>query len=116
MVVLLLKWKYDNMKALIKATGEIKEVFLTTSDNWMVTYNSIDGCVYQPDDLQFQPEPFDIDWERRRWEASVAAMQGLLFSNPEQMQGNNGTPALPILVIEAIEYANALIEEYKNQQ
>ena len=35
------------------------------------------GVRIPPADLPTEPEPTDIDWEQRRWEASVAAMQGL---------------------------------------
>lgn len=107
------------MKALIKATGEIKDVCSCKYANGRLAFTRfIDACenLYTRAEIEIIPDNNFIDWEQRQWDATVAAMQGLLFSNPEQMQGNNGTPALPLLVIEAIEYANALIEEYKKQQ
>lgn len=47
-----------------------------------------------------------IDWEQRRWDAAIAAMQGML-SDPEINSGGETVAKA------CIEYADALIEEFK---
>lgn len=94
------------MKAKIKATGEIVDVeFEETKDLYhkVELFKTSDGRIMPITAFEF--EKF-IDWEQRRWDAALAAMQGLLLDPAIN-------PDVQTVAKASLEYADALIEELK---
>ena len=95
------------MKAKIKANGAVIGVM-----HVMGGFKDIDsGIFYESEELDypfFELEPKSIDWEQRRWDASVAAMRAQLSLQP--------TPSPIDAVGYAIYVADKLIEEFKKQK
>lgn len=93
-------------KAILRTTGEVVYVRPTTRtiQHRMNIYEDADGRDIAMSMLSFAPE---VDWEQRRYEASVTAMQGLIASRLW-----NATDVAK----EAVKYADALIEELRKTQ
>lgn len=92
------------MKAIIKATGEIKDVCSCKYANGRLDFTRfIDACenLYTRAEIEIIPDNNLIDWEQRQWDATVAAMQGLLA------YGYNAD--------DAVNYAKDLIKQYKGE-
>ena len=107
------------MKARIINKGEIVELheWHTTSTNPFVTaitflqggnFVKINGA--ENFELINELEP---DWEQRRWDASVAAMQGLCAAHTEDGTWSHDAEST---ARQSVYYAKSLIEEFKKQQ
>jgi hypothetical protein len=106
------------MKARIKATGEVLDVL----DVGIMKENCI-ASVFSIVDVEIINESqtaelcqAETDWEARRWQAAVAAMQGLITLNAENLRGNLDIPVTTSVAEYAVEYADALIAELKKQK
>lgn len=94
------------MKARIKATGEIVDVFYNAfSGLWTARENT---KKYLEDNLEFLEEK-DIDWEERRYEIAKAMMAAFERHNNNVSGFKNSTQQAQY----AIECADALIAELK---
>jgi hypothetical protein len=101
------------MKARIKATGEVLDVL----DVGIMKENCI-ASVFSIVDVEIINESqtaelcqAETDWEARRWQAAVAAMQGLITLNAENLRGNLDIPVTTSVAEYAVEYADALVSE-----
>jgi hypothetical protein len=106
------------MKARIKATGEVLDVL----DVGIMKENCI-ASVFSIVDVEIINESQTAelcsagpDLEARRWQAAVAAMQGLITLNAENLRGNLDIPVTTSVAEYAVEYADALITELKKQK
>lgn len=95
------------MKAKIKETGEIIDV----EPYFYAKINSTDPMVHKNDIELIKPNA-DIDWEQRRYEISKAMIAAFMsnsdknvFAYPKKNQARD-----------AVEYADALIEELKKRK
>jgi len=104
------------MKARIKATGEIIDGYFANGYFVQVwsghTLHTLSSGEFELITEESQTAEPSIDWEQREWEASVAAMQGLL-ANPNRELRYDSTE---MFSIECIERALSLITEYQKQQ
>lgn len=95
------------MKARIKATGAIVDVFYNAfSGLWTARENT--NIKYLENNLEFLEEK-DIDWEERRYEIAKAMMMALEKHNNNVSGFKNSTQQAQC----AIECADALIAELK---
>ena len=95
------------MKARIKATGAIVDVFYNAfSGLWTARENT--NIKYLEDNLEFLEEK-DIDWEERRYEIAKAMMAALERHNNNVSGFKNLTQQAQF----ALECADALIAELK---
>lgn len=95
------------MKARIKATGAIVDVFYNAfSGLWTARENT--NIKYLEDNLEFLEEK-DIDWEERRYEIAKAMMAAFERHNNNVSGFKNQTQQAQY----AIECADALIAELK---
>lgn len=92
------------MKAKVKETGEIVDV----EPYFYAKINSTDPMIHKNDIELIEPNA-DIDWEQRRYEISKAMIAAFMsnsdknvFAYPKKNQARD-----------AVEYADALIEELK---
>ena len=102
-----------NMKARIKATGEIWEF----SQIDEITFKSaINGHLYCAEELEFlEPSVFTPDyWTRLEHQAAIAAMQGLVIRGEVRGLSVQGI-ARDIAEI-SCEIAHALVEKYKKEE
>lgn len=93
------------MKARVKATGEIIDVY-----NWgNPTYRATDGSLYEKDVLDFDVEDENNPnyWEKLKHQYAGMAMQGILSNQ------NIGAD-IAYMVNLSIEVATALVEKLKN--
>lgn len=95
------------MKAKIKETGEIIDV----EPYFYAKINSTDPMIHKNDIELIEPNA-DIDWEQRRYEISKAMIAAFMsnsdknvFAYPKKNQARD-----------AVEYADALIEELKKRK
>lgn len=95
------------MKAKIKETGEIIDV----EPYFYAKINSTDPMIHKNDIELIEPNA-DIDWEQRRYEISKAMIAAFMsnsdknvFAYPKKNQARD-----------AVEYADALIEELKKKR
>lgn len=98
------------MIARIKKTGKLIDV-VPYGDEFAQLFPEGDFKVYTKDELDFR---VDVDWQQVRIQASIAAMQGSL-ANPHcsQVQVESGIPFGQFYAINAVQVADALIEELK---
>lgn len=95
------------MKARIKATGAIVDVFYNAfSGLWTARENT--NIKYLENNLEFLEEK-DIDWEERRYEIAKAMMAAFERHNNNVSGFKNSTQQAQF----ALEYADALIAELK---
>lgn len=97
------------MKARIKATGEIVEVYFYGKEGYDYVCNDKEEC-YERGELEILDEP-DY-WTRLEHQAAIAAMQGILSNNElyrEICKSRN-------LEITIMEYAHALVDKYKKEE
>jgi hypothetical protein len=103
------------MKARIKATGEVFDVvdILLRSGNGGADVFCIEDVEIINESQTAELFPAGPDWEARRFEAAIAAMQGLCVN-----VGRNGfsNSSKEELVECAVEYADSLITELKKQK
>lgn len=95
------------MKAKVKETGEIIDV----EPYFYAKINSTDPMIHKNDIELIEPNA-DIDWEQRRYEISKAMIAAFMsnsdknvFAYPKKNQARD-----------AVEYADALIEELKKRK
>lgn len=95
------------MKAKVKETGEIIDV----EPCFYAKINSTDPMIHKNDIELIEPNA-DIDWEQRRYEISKAMIAAFMsnsdknvFAYPKKNQARD-----------AVEYADALIEELKKKR
>lgn len=95
------------MKAKIRQTGEIVDV----EPYFYAKINSTDPMIHKNDIELIEPNA-DIDWEQRRYEISKAMIAAFMsnsdknvFAYPKENQARD-----------AVEYADALIEELKKRK
>lgn len=95
------------MKAKVKETGEIIDV----EPYFYAKINSTDPMIHKNDIELIEPNA-DIDWEQRRYEISKAMIAAFMsnsdknvFAYPKKNQARD-----------AVEYADALIEELKKKR
>lgn len=94
------------MKARVKATGEIVELY-----RFSVVAEKGSGVPYTLEQLEFEA-PFDY-WEKLLHQYAGMAMQGIL-SNPESELDYKGDETLPQALAEcAAKVAHALVEKLK---
>jgi hypothetical protein len=105
------------MKARIKATGEIIDVF-AYGDGWKETSKGTSARSFCYGDLEFiheqitaEPCSTEPDWNQVRIQAAIAAMNGLITLNAENLRGNLDIPVTTLVAEYAVEYADALIAE-----
>ena len=107
-----LKRKETNMKARVKATGEI----INIADYARVTLDKCDSYG-DPIELSFdeveilQERSDNIDWEQRRYELAKAAMQGFCSNSHEQVMN----ASLNMTVEWSLGFADALIKKLKGE-
>lgn len=102
------------MKARVKATGEIVEVFPYNKDGF--AYIHEDGeTVYEA--IELEVDEYDPDyWTRLEHQAAIAAMQGML-SNPEVNLDYKSYECMPQAVAAtAYTIAHALMEKMKEEK
>lgn len=96
------------MKAKIRATGEIVDVKMTKWGLYGDTTNM--NRLYPLHDIEIIEDTTknvnNIDWEQRRYEIAKEAM--LRMINPNVL-----TQRYCVMAVNAVEFANALIEELK---
>lgn len=115
------------MRARIKETGEVLRVD-TVTDNYVYLIPPQGGnqicllieCVELLDD-RILPDATPVDWEQRRYEIAKDAMAAFISAPSYQFCVNNNyyeaSLARPRSVAEdAVEYADALIEELKKDK
>lgn len=106
----------ETVKARIKATGEIIELNEKVSflDYARGIYRDTDGNKYHYEELEIFEREYEkhIDWEQRRYEISKAMIAAFMsnsdknvFAYPKKNQARD-----------AVEYADALIEELKKRK
>lgn len=95
------------MKVKVKETGEIIDV----EPYFYAKINSTDPMIHKNDIELIEPNA-DIDWEQRRYEISKAMIAAFMsnsdknvFAYPKKNQARD-----------AVEYADALIEELKKRK
>lgn len=95
------------MKVKVKETGEIIDV----EPYFYAKINSTDPMIHKNDIELIEPNA-DIDWEQRRYEISKAMIAAFMsnsdknvFAYPKKNQARD-----------AVEYADALIEELKKKR
>ena len=93
------------MKARVKATGEIVEVYFYGKEGYDYVCNDKEEC-YERGELEILDEP-DY-WTRLEHQAAIAAMQGIL--------AHYGTECKKYLPQEAKDIANALVEKMKEDR
>jgi hypothetical protein len=103
------------MKARIKSTGTVLDVvdILLRSENNRADVFSIEDVEIINDTPTAELCSAEPDWEQRRFEASIAAMQGLLAN---RLNENVTGWDLKDYVSESVEAANLLISELKKQK
>jgi hypothetical protein len=98
------------MKAKLKNGETLSVAFNPDLNKWVEVADSDVVRVFNACDIEeFIPESgqSEPDWEQRRWDAALAAMQGVLA---------NSAYAKNLAIEECIEIADALIEEFKKQK
>lgn len=93
------------MKARVKATGEIVEVYFYGKEGYDYVCNDKEEC-YERGELEILDEP-DY-WTRLEHQVAIAAMQGIL--------AHEGTKCKKYLPQEAKDIACALVEKYKKEE
>lgn len=108
------------MKARIKKTGEIVEVIKYSKHNHCIEYGNSFGeyDTKSLDDVDLILDEPTIDWEQRRYEIAKDVMAAFISAPSYLFCVNNNyyetSHSLPRSVAEdAVEYAEALIEELK---
>lgn len=96
------------MKARVKATGEIVEVYFYGKEGYDYVCNDKEEC-YERGELEILDEP-DY-WTRLEHQAAIAAMQGLV-TRGEVLGSSTQAIARDITEI-SCEIAHALVEKYK---
>lgn len=101
------------MKAKVKDTGEIVDVKFSTHPNPAVD-ETYWWCKdkqesYHKSELDFME--CDIDWEKRRYEIAIEAMNGLLSA--PVVDGVNPNPSFKDIATFSVRLADALIKELK---
>ena len=95
------------MKARVKATGEIVEVYFYGKEGYDYVCNDKEEC-YERGELEILDEP-DY-WNRLEHQAAIAAMQGILAGTEYQ------NSSLSMVVEDAQYIAHALVEKYKKKE
>ena len=105
------------MKARVKATGEILNVY-----NWgNPTYRATDGSLYEKDELDFDFSYTPDYWEKLKHQYAGMAMQGMLsnaigFDEVRKQAAESGINNLITLIAgAATDYATALVENLKSE-
>lgn len=99
------------MKARVKATGEIVEVYFYGKEGYDYVCNDKEEC-YERGELEILDEP-DY-WTRLEHQAAIAAMQGLV-TRGEVLGSSTQAIARDIAEI-SCEIAYALVEKYKKEE
>ena len=100
------------MKARIKATGEIIEVYFYGKEGYDYVCNDKEEC-YERGELEILDEP-DY-WTRLEHQYAGMAMQGLM-SNIKQLTPNMGNTYCDEIVGISVSTAHALVEKYKKEE
>ena len=100
------------MKARIKATGEIIEVYFYGKEGYDYVCNDKDE-VYERGELEIIDEP-DY-WARLEHQAAIAAMQGLM-SNIKQITPTMGHSYRDEIIGISLEVARTLVEKMKEER
>ena len=98
------------MKARVKATGEIIDVY-----NWgNPTYRATDGSLYEKDVLDFDVEDENNPdyWEKLKHQYAGMAMNALLLTNNVR---NGDLEGMRECNTNAMAIAHALVEKLKNE-
>lgn len=106
------------MKARVKATGEIVEVYFYGKEGYDYVCNDKEEC-YERGELEILDEP-DY-WTRLEHQAAIAAMQGMLnnsyLAGEFRKDPNNGIEDMSKIITKAAAvYAHALVEKYKKEE
>ena len=99
------------MKAKIKSTGEIVDLSpsgVTSVHRTCTKYATKDGRELLDLALEFLP---NIDWEQRRYEIAIEAMNG--FLSAPVVAGVNPNPSYKDIATFSVRLADALIKELK---
>lgn len=106
------------MKARVKATGEIIDVFYkfqTVETNPVTKYETLNGERYFEEDVEFFEDDTPDYWEKLKHQYVGMAMQGIL-SNPESELDYKGDETLPQALAEcSAKIATALVDKLKNE-
>ena len=95
------------LKARVKATGEIVEVYQYGKPYYIEYVDEKAGRLFHPEELDFLDDP-DY-WTRLEHQAAIAAMQSLIMTSTH----NFGTSEQ--IAMWANEYATALVKELKEE-
>ena len=100
------------MKARVKATGEIVEVYFYGKEGYDYVCNDKEEC-YERGELEILDEP-DY-WTRLEHQAAIAAMQGLM-SNIKQITPTMGHSYRDEIIGISLEVARTLVEKYNKEE
>ena len=99
------------MKARVKATGEIVEVYFYGKEGYDYVCNDKEEC-YERGELEILDEP-DY-WTRLEHQAAIAAMQGLVTRG--EVLGSSVQQIARDITEISCEIAHALVEKYKKEE
>ena len=106
------------MKARVKATGEIVEVYHYGKPYYVEYIGEKPGRIFYPEELDLFDDP-DY-WTRLEHQAAIAAMQGMLNNSlliTDLLKVNKSHEDIVAEVTgTAIRYAHALVEKMKNKE
>lgn len=107
-----------NMKARVKATGEIVEVEFVErkTHTGEQVYMTHEGCLIEESRLNFNVEPIDY-WTRLEHQYAGMAMQGML-SNQTVIEAITNCKATMerVIPLHAYRFAHALVEKMKEER
>ena len=101
------------MKARVKATGEVVEVYFYGKEGYDYVCNDKEE-VYERGELEILDEP-DY-WNRLEHQAAIAAMQGILSNAHIAFRDIKVDTVTDVYVDNIIKIARALVEKYKKEE
>ena len=101
------------MKARVKATGEVVEVYFYGKEGYDYVCNDKEEC-YERGELEILDEP-DY-WTRLEHQAAIAAMQGILSNAHIAVKEIKVDTVTDVYVDNIIKIARALVERYKKEE